>query len=200
MCHQFNRLCSLLERSQLCYCWMCYCWMMSIDWWNYFPVAYSDQSRAVKKDHDQGESFYNIPLNSLYEGGAGTFLSSAYPRSDLVENLAIFFRQWNMSTKNINVILPHNSICSKIKCEVIHFSQSKSITVFYHIIIFFWIFLSLIFCFFFQYFSFEVIPFHLLLYHLRKLSWILSYFSTFLCVLKIHPCSPLNLNLFRLLH
>ena len=137
MCHQFNRLCSLLERSQLCYCWMCYCWMMSIDWWNYFPVAYSDQSRAVKKDHDQGESFYNIPLNSLYEGGAGTFLSSAYPRSDLVENLAIFFRQWNMSTKNINVILPHNSICSKIKCEVIHFSQSKSITVFFIISLFF---------------------------------------------------------------
>ena len=138
-----------------------------------------------------------------------TFLSSAYPRSDLVKNLAIFFRQWNMSTKNINlinVILPHHSICSKIKCEVIHFSQSKSIAVFffYHIIIFFWIFLSLIFFFFFQYFSFEVIPFHLLLYHLRNilfsLSWILSYFSAFLCVLTIHPCSPLNLNLFRLLH
>ena len=62
-----------------------------------------------------------------------------------------------MSTKSINlinVILPHHSICSKIKCEVIHFSQSKSITVFffYHIIIFFWIFLSLIFFFFFSVF------------------------------------------------
>ena len=68
-----------------------------------------------------------------------TFLSSAYPRSDLVKNLAIFFSAVKYVHEKhksplINVILPHHSICSKIKCEVIHFSQSKSITFFlsYH--------------------------------------------------------------------